>query len=217
VEELDIPNRKCLVREADVNYYTDGLVKTDIKVLCEDEHIVMENNACEKGIGVLVVGDVLVRSQVSKYKKIRFQSHENIGYGDIGLAEEEMQTRAIVLLFQEDSAAGKVLAALDEESAGAVLSGLGTLVRQIAPVYLLCDPRDLGIASRVRDPHFADPALYIYDKYPGGTGLSEALSQKMPKVIAAARRAIRDCPCQSGCPSCVGPGGSKKETLELVK
>jgi DEAD/DEAH box helicase domain-containing protein len=209
VEDLDIPNRKCYVREADVNYFTDGLVKTDIKVLSEDDTI-REDSFTH------VVGDVLVRSQVSKFKKIRFHSHENIGYGDIDLAEEEMQTRALMLLFPMESAAGKILAGMNEEAAGAVLSGVGTLVRHIAPVYLLCDPRDLGIAERVRDPHFAVPALFIYDKYPGGTGLSEALSRKTGDVLAAALKAVTDCPCKSGCPSCVGPGGSKQETKELL-
>ncbi|MCL1814699.1 MAG: DEAD/DEAH box helicase [Treponema sp.] len=215
VEELDIPNRKCHVREADVNYFTDGLVKTDIKVLSEDETIKVQNKS--ESAFTLVVGDVLVRTQVSKFKKIRFHSHENIGYGDIDLAEEEMQTRALMLLFSENSTAGKILASFDEEAAAAVLSGAGTLVRHIAPVYLLCDPRDLGIAERVRDPHFAVPALYIYDKYPGGTGLAEALSQKTETVLTAAHRAAAGCPCKSGCPSCVGPGGSKEGTKELLE
>jgi len=210
VEELDIPNRKCHVREADVNYYTDGLVKTDIKVLSEDE--TAAGNSFTH-----VAGDVLVRSQVSRFKKIRFHTHENIGYGDIDLAEEEMQTRALMLLFPKESKAGKFLDSLDEEAAGAALSGMGTLVKHIAPVYLLCDPRDLGIAERVRDPHFAVPALYIYDKYPGGTGLSEALAHKIINVLAAARRSVTNCPCKSGCPSCVGPGGSKRDTAELLE
>ncbi|MCL1927670.1 MAG: DUF1998 domain-containing protein, partial [Treponema sp.] len=209
VEDLDIPNRKCYVREADVNYYTDGLVKTDIKVLSEDD-------TSRESSFTRVVGDVLVRSQISKFKKIRFHSHENIGYGDIDLAEEEMQTRALMLLFTEESAAGKILADMGVEAVGEVLSGIGTLVRHIAPVYLLCDPRDLGIAERVRDPHFAVPALFIYDKYPGGTGLSEALSEKIGDVLAAALKAVTDCPCKSGCPSCVGPGGNKQGTKDLL-
>jgi DEAD/DEAH box helicase domain-containing protein len=163
-----------------------------------------------------IVGDVLVRSQVSKFKKIRFHTHENIGYGDIDLAEEEIQTRALMLLFPEESAAGAYLASLDGETAGSVLFGTGTLVKSIAPVYLLCDPRDLGIAERVRDPHFALPSLYIYDKYPGGTGLAEALSRKIREVAAAAYRTASDCPCKSGCPSCTGPGGNKGGTVEFL-
>ena len=225
VEKLDIENRKCLVQEAEVNYFTDGLVKTDIKVLSEDE---VFSYSAERGSGaqdatepipaaMAVLGDVLVRSQVAKFKKIRFFTHENVGYGDISLPEEEMQTRALVLLFGADTRGGKVLAAMDEAAAGLALSGAGSLIKLIAPVYLLCDPRDLGVAERVRDPHFGTGALYIYDKYPGGTGLAESLSQKIKELVHHVFFAVERCPCKDGCPSCVGPGGNKKGTANLLR
>jgi DEAD/DEAH box helicase domain-containing protein len=163
------------------------------------------------------LSDILVRSQVTKYKKLKFKTEENIGYGDILLPEEEMQTRGLVLLFGPESSGGKALANMDEQQSGAALSGVGTLIRNIAPVYLLCDPRDLGIAERVRDPHFRVPALYIYDKYPGGTGLTESLSRRREPLFAAIREALERCPCKSGCPSCVGPTGSPASTRELLK
>jgi DEAD/DEAH box helicase domain-containing protein len=219
VEKLDIENRKCLVREAEVNYFTDGLVKTDIKVLSEDEFFTFPG--ADIGPGELaaargVLGDVLVRSQAAKFKKIRFHTHENIGYGDISLPEEEMQTRGLVLLFGEDTKGGKALAGMGEAAAGMVLGGAGSLIKLIAPVYLLCDPRDLGVAERVRDPHFGVSALYIYDKYPGGTGLAESLSQKVNELFAHVYHAVERCPCKNGCPSCVGPEGNKKGTMELL-
>jgi DEAD/DEAH box helicase domain-containing protein len=214
VEKLDIANRKCLVREAEVNYYTDGLVKTDIKVLTEDESFTISTQVLfSKG----VLGDVLVRSQVAKFKKLRFRTNENIGYGDIDLPEEEMQTRALALLFDKETAGGRALESFDEAAAASVLGGAGTLVKNIAPVYLLCDPRDLGIAERVRDPHFGVPALYVYDKYPGGTGLAESLAQRAGELFTAAFQALLRCPCKAGCPSCVGPGGNKRDTLEFLK
>jgi DEAD/DEAH box helicase domain-containing protein len=223
VEKLDIENRKCLVREAEVNYFTDGLVKTDIKVLSEDESFVYGGEtSSDVPVANLpsangALGDVLVRSQVAKFKKIRFHTHENIGYGDINLPEEETQTRALVLLFGDDTKAGKTLAGMDEAAAGMVLGGAGSLIKLIAPVYLLCDPRDLGVAERVRDPHFGVPALYIYDRYPGGTGLAERLAEKAEELFKSACLAVERCPCKSGCPSCVGPGGNKKGTLELLR
>jgi DEAD/DEAH box helicase domain-containing protein len=206
VESLDIENRKCLVREAEVNYFTDGLVKTDIKVLSEDERI-----------GNGVVGDILVRSQAAKFKKIRFHTHENIGYGDIDLPEEEMQTRFLALLFGPNMPGGAVLQDRGEEEAGSILSGAGSLIKHIAPIFLLCDPRDLGIAERVRDPHFAIPALYIYDKYPGGTGLAEALARRTEDLFRSAYSAAAGCPCKEGCPSCVGPGGNKAGAGAFLK
>jgi DEAD/DEAH box helicase domain-containing protein len=242
VEKLDIENRKCLVVEADVNYFTDGLTKTDIKVLTEDEFFIYDRDSgdAERGadnadgdisdgveaipvgnsVDVVargVLGDVLVRSQAARFKKIRFHTHENIGYGDINLPEEEMQTRPRVLLFGEATRGGKALEGMDEAAAGLVLSGAGSLIRHIAPIYLLCDPRDLGLAERVRDPHFGVSALYIYDKYPGGTGLSASLSLKAPELFRHAYLAVERCPCKEGCPSCVGPGGDKIGTAELLK
>jgi DEAD/DEAH box helicase domain-containing protein len=210
VQSLDIGNRKCLVAEAEVNYFTDGLTKTDIKVLTEDE--VFDYGEAARG----VLGDVLVRSQVTRFKKIRFHTHENIGYGDISLPEEEVQTRALVLLFGPESAGGKALGAFDEEEAGLVLAGTGTLIKTIAPVFLLCDPRDIGVAERVRDPHFTVPALYVYDKYPGGTGLAEALTRRAGELFVSIRSLIDRCPCESGCPSCVGPGGNKALTTRFL-
>jgi DEAD/DEAH box helicase domain-containing protein len=223
VESLDIENRKCLVREAEVNYFTDGLVKTDIKVLTEDEFFAygegealppIPGNGSARG----VLGDVLVRSQAAKFKKIRFHTHENIGYGDIHLPEEEMQTRALALLFDPAaSRGGACLAGMDEAGAASVLAGAGTLIKRIAPVYLLCDPRDLGLAERIRDPHYGVPALYIYDKYPGGTGLSEALARRVEDLFRASLRALERCPCKAGCPSCVGPGGNKGGTRAFLE
>jgi len=226
VEKLDIENRKCLVREAEVNYFTDGLVKTDIKVLTEDEFFVygsangsVDGNANDSAGAAAkgVLGDVLVRSQVAKFKKIRFHSHENIGYGDISLPEEEMQTRAFILTFGDETKGGRALSCMDEASAGMALGGAGSLIKLIAPVYLLCDPRDLGVAERVRDPHFGVSALYIYDKYPGGTGLAERLADKAEELFKHVFHAVDRCPCKTGCPSCVGPEGNKKGTLGLLE
>jgi len=217
VESLDIENKKCLVREADVNYFTDGLVKTDIKVLTEDERLsIGDANNGAKNRMEIALSDVLVRSQVTKFKKLKFYTHENIGYGDIDLPEEEMQTRSLILLFTPENSGGMLLAEKDEQFVGEALSGIGTLIRNIAPVFLLCDPRDLGIVERVRDPHFSVPALYIYDKYPGGTGLTESLMGRTLPLLRAVAEALEHCSCKNGCPSCVGAGGKKTAAAELV-
>ncbi len=214
VRSLDIAQRKCLVEEAEVNYFTDALVKTDIKTLLEDETFAY---GPEGSAGRAVLADVLVRSQAAKFKKIRFHTHENIGYGNIEVPEEEIQTRAAVFLFDPQTQAGQVLAELGEEATGLVLGSVGSLIKNIAPVYLLCDPRDLGLAERVRDPHFSVPALYVYDRYPGGTGLAESLVARGSDLFRLAASAVRACPCQNGCPSCVGPEGDKAATERFLR
>ena len=200
VKKLDIANRVCHVERKDVDYWTDAVVKTDLEVLTEDE-------CSSPGQSMLfgyAVGDVLVRSQAEKFKKLRFHTQENVGFGEIFLPPEEMQTRALMLLFPKESAAGSFLERLDPATAAAALVGAARLLKSLAPVFVLCDPRDIGVSERVRDPHFSIPAIYLYDKYPGGTGLSEALTGKLDVLMGAAYERLHGCSCGAGCPSCIG-------------
>lgn len=199
VKELDIENRRCYVEESSLNYYTDAVVKTDIKVLQRDR----EERAC--GVDILV-GDVLVRSQVTKFKKLKFGTHENIGYGEVSLPEEEMHTRSLVLVFSEASPAGKAFHAMSATVQEEIICDIGTLVKNVAPLFLLCAPGDIGVSERLRDPNLGQTALYVYDKYPGGTGLAEGFVEKLAPILDACRELVRDCPCRAGCPSCIGAG-----------
>jgi DEAD/DEAH box helicase domain-containing protein len=204
VQQLDLPNRRCYVERTSVNYFTDALVKRDIKVLEEDYRT-------DTAGARAVVGDVLVRTQVAKFKKIRYHSHENVGYGEISLPEEEMHTRSVALVFDEGTPAGASLLSLPAESHAGAVARLGTVIQNVAPVFLLCEPRDIGIAERIRDPHFGAPCLYVYDAYPGGSGLAEAFVDAAPRVLRAAWDLVSTCPCEEGCPSCVGPRDAREE------
>lgn len=197
VKQLDLENRRCFVESADTDYWTDSIVKTDIKVLTEDE----ERTAA--GIRT-VLGDLLVRTQATKFKKLKYHTNENVGYGDITLPADEMHTRSAVLLFDAATIPGRSFGALAEAVQGIVIQRMGVLLRTVAPVFLLCDPRDLGVSERVRDPHFKVPCLYMYDQYPGGIGLSEGFLRDLPRIARGAREVVERCPCQSGCPSCIG-------------
>jgi len=107
------------------------------------------------------------------------------------------------------------------------VAGIAYLMRQISPVILLCDARDVGVAiednltkeplqpgalqgmlRRVADPTFAnrfEPNIFIFDKYPGGVGFSETLYEKGEALLEKALEIVEGCPCPSGCPSCVSP------------
>ena len=145
-----------------------------------------------------------MRTQATKFKKLKYHTNENIGYGDITLPADEMHTRSAVLLFDGDTAPGRAFAALSDTERGIVIQRLGVLLRTVAPVFLLCDPRDLGVSERVRDPHFEAPCLYVYDQYPGGIGLSEGFLANLPQIARGAREVVQSCPCENGCPSCIG-------------
>ncbi len=201
VKNLDINNKKCFVEKSELNYYTDAVVKADIKLLEEDRSF--------SSSGVTVAeGDVLVRKQVTKFKKIKYMSHENIGFGEIFLPEEEMHTRSVVLVFDDNTLSSEAFSKIPDEQKEHVIGRIGSLIQNVAPVFLLCERNDLGVAERLRDPHFEKPCIYIYDNYPGGTGLSEGLSRITGEVLSAAYERVINCPCESGCPSCIGPDDS---------
>jgi DEAD/DEAH box helicase domain-containing protein len=218
VRKLDIANRTCHVIAKELDYWTDAVVKTDIEVLTEDAEGTLGGRGEGAGAARWVIGDVLVRSQAEKFKKLRFHTHENIGYGEIDLPPEEMQTRALVLLFPPDTEAGEKLALSFDLSNGeeegksprnvalatATLAGVGRLIHDIAPAFLMCDGHDIGRSERARDPHFGCPAIYFFDRYPGGTGLAEGLADLLSKAVKAAKERLSSCPCSSGCPSCIG-------------
>ena len=153
-----------------------------------------------------------------RFKKLKFHTHENLGYGEIYLPPEEMHTRSLVLLLPPESRAGKAYAALPEEVKGGVIARLGFLVKNVAPVFLLCDSGDIGVSERLKDPHFGVPCLYVYDKYPGGTGLAEAFQEKLAAILTALAERLTSCPCREGCPSCIGPvGGGDTSRVEHTK
>jgi DEAD/DEAH box helicase domain-containing protein len=103
------------------------------------------------------------------------------------------------------------------------LAGLGYVLSQLAPLFLMCDPGDLGqhiepVASTV----FAQPSVVLYDMVPAGIGFSQRLFAIHADLMRRALELVSNCPCEDGCPSCVGPGGEngmggKLETLAILK
>jgi len=87
------------------------------------------------------------------------------------------------------------------------LSGLAYLLRNMAPLHLMCDPGDLGSAVQSRVPGTGLPTVTLYDRAPGGAGLSVRLYELHDELLAAALDVVRRCPCTDGCPGCVGPAG----------
>jgi DEAD/DEAH box helicase domain-containing protein len=228
VKKLDLENKTCFVEEKEVDFWTDAVTKTDLEVLTEDAEGILgfadsdgirEQSGGPPSVPLRwVLGDVLVRTQVEKYKKLRFHTHENVGYGEVNVPSEEMQTRYLALVFDETSGGGRALGGLDEMLKAGVLAGAGRILHEMAPAFLMCDSHDLGLSERVRDPHFEAPTLYLFDRYPGGTGLAEGLSAILTSVLSAGRERLGACPCDGGCPSCIGvdfaPDGTAVQGVE---
>ncbi len=102
------------------------------------------------------------------------------------------------------------------------LAGLGTVLNQLVPLYLMCDPGDLGLHVDASGSVLGLPAVVLYDEVPAGIGFSQKLFELHEQLIGSALDLVGACPCADGCPSCVGPGGEngnggKPETLALLK
>lgn len=89
--------------------------------------------------------------------------------------------------------------------ARSALSGLAYLLQNLAPLRLMCDPADLGSAVEMRAPETDLPTITLYDRAPGGVGLSARLYEQHDELLAAALEVVRRCPCAEGCPGCIGP------------
>ncbi|MFT8316693.1 MAG: DEAD/DEAH box helicase [Sporolactobacillus sp.] len=194
VDDLDLKERKAYIRRVNVNYYTDSDLAVQLDVLEEDQHGQMVTPAAEKGYG-----DVMVRALPTVFKKIRFETYENIGWGHIHLPEMELHTNASWISFPES-----LLERYGKDVFQNALFGLSYVFRHTAPLFVLCDQSDLSVVAKIKSPHNEQPTLFIYDKYPGGIGLSQKIYEEMPQLLTRSREIIASCNCQSGCPSCIG-------------
>ncbi|MDD9148772.1 MULTISPECIES: DEAD/DEAH box helicase [unclassified Sporolactobacillus] len=206
VDELDLKERKAYIRRVDVNYYTDSDLAVQLDVLETDERGFLPSADAEKGYG-----DVSVRALPTVFKKIRFETLENIGWGRIHLPELEMHTNAAWISFPSDW-----VDRFGKDIFQGALVGLSHLLRHAAPLYVMCDQADLSVVPKIKAPHTERPTVFIYDKYPGGIGLSRKLYEAMPELLEKAKEMAERCGCESGCPSCIGfvnEGKAAKQAL----
>jgi DEAD/DEAH box helicase domain-containing protein len=266
VEHLDFDRRKAYVKPVNVDYYTDAIRYTQVRVLeiAEEERILsaavplstpsanpsfraegpddltspdeVRSGSAARNLSSIAGnasrghGDVLVRSQVIGFKKIKFSTNENVGDGKLELPENEMHTTAFWITLDRELLKALPFPLSDRQSG---IFGLLYALESMAALLLMCDRRDLGTAVGERPPsagietewqeftgsirdvaatrEFFEPNLYIYDAYPGGIGFSEPLYRVHELLLRRTQELIAACPCENGCPSCVGPAGEKSE------
>jgi len=205
VERFDYEGRKAYVRRVDSDYFTDAIDYTQVKELEEVE------SSPAGGIKI-AHGDVRLNRQIVGFKKIKFYTMENVGAGNLSMPEQEMHTTAFWLHFPAEFLARFTDLSPTDRQGGLV--ALGALLRTVGALCVMCDPRDLGVSitEDIAGSLTAfEPNLYLYDNYPGGIGQSAALYKLAPRLLDGAAKLLAACPCEAGCPSCVGPIGEVGE------
>jgi len=240
VEKLDYPNRRAYVKKTQGDYYTDAIDYTDVSIL--------EGFERKPGNGMVYEhGEVKAVTRVVGYKKIKFYTLENLGYGKIELPDLQFHTTSYWMTFKRELV--ERLPYLRLEVIDGIL-GLGYALHSMAALHLMCDPHDLnrcvgdrgakwflrlsrdskGIYSsldaREEIPKdqldLFEPTLFLYDNYPGGIGFSHQLFDDTQALLEKTQKLISRCECQAGCPSCVGPTKevgekSKEVAIALLK
>jgi len=209
VDRLDWTERTAFVRPVEVDYYTDANLAVDLKVL--ETASSSEEPACARHLG-----EVAVTFLATIFKKIKLDTQENVGWGKIRLPQEDMHTASYWLALRDGAWQG-----MDQGRLQAGLWGMAHLLTGVAPLFLMCDPRDLQCAVQVRSPFTCAPTVFLYERHPGGVGLSEALYAAHGSLLEAALDLARGCPCEDGCPACVGPAlgegpDSKQAAMALL-
>jgi len=244
VEKLDFDNRKAFVRHVECDYYTDAIDYTKVTILeifagdampqPEVENpasIALAAAGLEKDeitraadIDVLPTslqpidvglshaaalrshGEVHVVSRVVGFKKIKFYTNENLGAGELDLPEQNMHTTSYWLRIPAELMAALPFSTDDRRDG---ITGIAFAMHNIAPLLLMSDQGDIGVS-------IDRETIFLYDNYPGGIGFSEPLYSMHDELLARTRELIGECPCQSGCPSCVGPEGSTGPNTKRV-
>lgn len=222
VEKLDWEGRKAFVTRTRADYYTDAIDYTRLKILEQFEGGQSPERLCARG-------EVHLVRRVAGYKKIRYHTHENIGYGEVNLPDQEMHTTAV---WWQLSAATLQDAFAHSWQALDGFLGAAYAMHHVAALLTMSEPHDLGRAVGSSDAtwfatvgadgrgaakllmedgrevvpsrHF-QPTVFLYDNYPGGIGLSTPLYDLRHTLVRRAHALVTACECAHGCPACVGP------------
>ena len=192
VEELDSQNRRALVRPFNGDWYTQAKQETDTYI---------EQTLDQRPIGdaMLSFGTVAVTEQVTAFQRKRVTDHEVLDLTALDMPEQHFVTQALWYEFPEQALADDFPLDVLQGSLHAMEHG------QIAvlPLLAMCDRWDIGGLSTAFHAQTGRPTVFIYDGHPGGVGITRVGFLAFEALVASALRLLSECPCESGCPSCV--------------
>jgi len=190
--ELDMEQKIAYVEKSEVDYYTQPVLDTSLRVLRQQKE---KEWAGQK----VVLGEADVTWATTAFKKIRFYTLESIGYKTLDLPPQHLETCSMWLV-PSASLLKSVRAGGENPIEG--LAGIRNMMINVVPLFAMCDKQDIG--GIIDSSNTGTPAIFIYDRFRGGLGFAEKTYQLIGEVLAACLSLVKECECQEGCPSCVG-------------
>jgi DEAD/DEAH box helicase domain-containing protein len=193
VRELDLNGKIAYVERRETDYYTQAVLESNV--------LIKQGRASSQAIPLAQVGygEVDVSWQTVAFKKIKFNTRENIGMGPVDIPAQQLSTTALWLAPSDEVRRTMKFSGL---RASEGVMGLRNLAVVALPFVSMCDCRDLG--GVVDSKNLGHSTMIIYDRYPGGLGYSQKGFEHVERLLEICHEMVADCPCESGCPSCVG-------------
>jgi len=188
VEELDLVQKIARVERRDLAYYTQAVTASRIRIDRPEE------SADRPGVEI-GYGEVTVTTSIPMFKKVRFHSRESLGFERLELPEQSVETVAVWIAPEPGPAA-------EWRDLGEALIGIANVLVEVIPVFLMCDTSDVGAA--VDTTRKGATGLFLYDRFPGGMGYARGALDRLDEILDATATVIEECPCEAGCPACVG-------------
>jgi len=190
--KLDLEQKIAYVERAEVDYYTQPVLDTSLRVLRQRKE---KEWAGQK----VVLGDADVTWATIAFKKIKFYSLDSIGYKTLDLPAQHLETSSMWIV-----PAASLLKQIRSTGENPVegLAGIRNIMINVVPLFAMCDRQDIG--GVIDSSNTGTPTIFIYDRFQGGLGFAERTYELIEEVLQACLSLVNECECSEGCPSCVG-------------
>jgi DEAD/DEAH box helicase domain-containing protein len=206
VRELDLAVGHAILAPVQVDHYTQPREINDVRIVRSVAHK-------QKGEATVFLGLVRVTQQVIGYRRVQQFREEVLGVEDLDLPAQTFDTVALWWDVPQPITARLALRRLNPAGG---LHAVEHAAIGLLPLFAMCDRWDIGGLSTPRHPDTGTALVFLYDAFPGGVGIAEKGFDLVEDLWRATYEAVRDCPCEDGCPSCIQSPkcGSNNEPLD---
>ena len=193
VRELQTDTRKVHAVPVDVDYYTEvrGEKETEILEVLETR----SDGALSASLGRLKVTE-----QLTGFEKRRLSGRDRLGLFDLSLPPLTFETVGLWITLPDELR--EMVVAREGHFMGGIHAVEHAMI-SLFPLFAICDRGDIGGISYPLHAQIGRSAIFIYDGYPGGVGLSARGYSELPALISKTADLLASCSCEDGCPSCV--------------